>query len=117
MKYLEEFHAAIDRIEVWYRFTDKVQTVFMIIFIDPAFERKAMLLILDITPQDMAQGAQRIYIETFQWVNIREGIEVLETEADGIHGLYKHALVHPVTPEHLYREWPADEFIVTRQTI
>jgi hypothetical protein len=61
-----------------------------------------VLLVLDVTPQEVTQPAQRVDVEVRERVAVAgHDPLVLEAVADGVHRLGLHALFVPVRPDQL----------------
>src|SRR5262249_56735976 len=72
----------------------------MIVFVNATTDCQPMLLVLEISPEQVVQRPQRIDLELSQRVESRAA-DILEPLADRIHGLNEHSLFVPVRPDQL----------------
>jgi hypothetical protein len=60
-----------------------------------------MLLILDMTPEQVVQWPQRVDLEICEWISLQWPADILKPPANDVHGLHLHPLFVPVRPDQL----------------
>src|SRR6267142_216542 len=80
----------------------------MIVFIGSARNRQAVVFVLNVTPEQVVQGAQWMNFEISQRIAFERSTSVLEAHADSVHGLHKHSLLVPVRPDKFKHVWTVE---------
>ncbi|MCY1230446.1 hypothetical protein D9M72_428580 [compost metagenome] len=98
---LQEFRPAIGRAHIVDRLARQPQPVVMVIFVVAPHDAQAMLLVLDIAPQQVIERPQRIDLHIGEGIILQRPADVLEAARNRIHGLDQHSLFLPVRPDEL----------------
>jgi hypothetical protein len=75
--------------------------VVVIVFVRPPREGEAVLPVLDVVPEEIAEGAKRLDLEGGERIAIDAATAILEPHADRVHRLDKASLLVPVRPDQL----------------
>ena len=98
---LEELRPRICGARHRVRLAEQHQAVLVIVFVRPPGDRQALVFILNVTPQDVVEGPQRVQLEMSERVALSVGALVLEAPRDGVDRLGEHALFVPIGPDQL----------------
>jgi hypothetical protein len=73
----------------------------MVVLVGASLNGQAVLLVLDVAPQQTAERPQRVDLEVRQRIAIARCAHVLEASADGAEGLRQHSFFVPIRPDQL----------------
>ena len=98
---LEELRARVGRAHALDRAAVEPQAVVVVVLVVAADDAQAMLFILDVSPQQVVERAQRIDLQVRERVLRGAAADVLEAPGDRVRGLHQHPFFVPVRPDQL----------------
>src|SRR5215204_2122611 len=97
---LDKFRAAIRAPQRRDRFTLQRDPVLMVVFERPADDTQSVLLVLDITPEQVAQWKEPADLEVRKRIAAgARNADILKPPSDRIHRLGEHSFLLPVRPD------------------